>query len=116
MIAVLLAGCGNAGPALEELEGIQKEACACKDAMCAAKSLEKLAAWSQKHKETKGTQSQQQRAIALVKEAQTCAQRTMAGPSGEEAPAPAPAPAAPPAATPPATQTPPPTTTPPATK
>lgn len=104
---LLLAGCSNAGPALEELEKIKNEACACKDGVCAAKALEKLAAWSTKHKETKGTQSQQQRSEALNKELVACAQKAMAGPSGEEAPAPTPSAPAP---TPAPTEPPAPTT------
>jgi hypothetical protein len=81
--SLALAGCGKADEALKELEALKKDACACKDADCANKVQEKFETWAKKHADTKGSQSQADKAGKIAEEISECMMKAMTG-GGEE--------------------------------
>jgi hypothetical protein len=81
---LLAAGCGKADEALKEVESLKKRACACADIACAMEVQQDLLKWADKHKETKGTQSQQDKANRLFAEISTCIEKAAGGAEGDE--------------------------------
>jgi hypothetical protein len=84
--SLLFAGCGKADEALKELEALKKDACACKDADCANKVQTKFEEWAKKHSDTKGSQSQADKAGKIAEEISECMVKAMTGdaPAEEE--------------------------------
>lgn len=84
-----LGGCGKADEALSDMESIKSRACACekdKDpAACTNKVQEDLGKLFEKHKETKGSQSQVDKMTKLAQETMECLQKAM-GAGGGAAP------------------------------
>jgi hypothetical protein len=77
--SLALAGCGKADAALKELETLKKDACACKDADCANKVETKFEDWMKKNEDTKGSQSQAEKAGKLAGDIQECIAKALAG-------------------------------------
>jgi hypothetical protein len=77
--ALMLGGCGKADEALKELESLKKEACACKDAECAAKVQDKFGKFMEKHKETKGSESQAEKAGKIAEGMMECLVKAQGG-------------------------------------
>jgi|RhiMetdeSRZDD1v2_1073273.scaffolds.fasta_scaffold1611526_2 hypothetical protein len=82
-----LAGCGKADEAVKELEGLKKRACECKDADCATKVQEDFTKFIEKHKDTKGSQSQADKVTKLATEMSECVAKAMTGGEGAAPPA-----------------------------
>lgn len=78
-----LGGCGKADEAVKELEAIKKKACECKDAECANKVQEDFNKFLEKHKDTKGSQSQAEKVGKIASEMSECLMKAATGGGGE---------------------------------
>ena len=74
-----LAGCGKADAALKDLEALKKKACECKDAKCAEAVEKDFEKFMEKHKDTKGSESQVEKAGKLAGEMMSCLAKAQAG-------------------------------------
>ncbi len=68
----LLAGCGKADEAIKEMETLKKRACECKTTECTDQVMNDIMKMSEKHKETKGSDSQVEKFNKLVQQTQDC--------------------------------------------
>jgi hypothetical protein len=98
LLFAAVAGCGEADEAVKEMEAIKTDACTCTEAACIGekKITERIDEWKVRHKGTKGSQSQRDRAKTLLDEAAACAKKAAEGaaePAPKEEPAPEEAPA-----------------------
>jgi hypothetical protein len=73
------AGCGKADEAIKDLEALKKRACECKDTECATKVQEDFDKFLEKHKDTKGSQSQAEKVGKLAGEMSECLAKAMTG-------------------------------------
>jgi hypothetical protein len=74
-----LSGCGKADEAIKDLESLKKRACECKDTACATKVQEDFDKFLEKHKDTKGSQSQAEKVGKLAGEMSECLAKAMTG-------------------------------------
>ena len=77
-----LGACGKADEAVTELEALKKRACECKDADCATKVQEDFTKFIEKHKDTKGSQSQADKVTKLATDMSECVAKAMTGGEG----------------------------------
>lgn len=71
------AGSEKSGAALRELQALETQACACRDADCANRVQEDFEAWAERHADTKGSQAEADQAGTIAEHISECMMKAM---------------------------------------